>query len=198
MKKIIAIFALLSIILSFAACNKNGQDDSEGLQPLDKFDIAETKDIFLVNEVDSVVLTTSTGEKITIDSTVDFFEIFDNFAFRYQNGKKYSCVAETKLHNQSKSFANINCYYLDGAEFYESRAKKDGDDAVAASEEYRFSKKTEDNKYETITHCRYFYKDEKAFGGTEYGESGYKVYVSDAYPMIPGTDTELGDRKSVV
>ena len=194
MKKIIAIFALLSIILSFAACNKNEQDDSEGLQPLDKFDIAETKDIVLGNEVDSVVLTTSTGEKITVDSTVDFFEIFGKVDFSTRKvGKKYSCVAETKLHNQSKSFANINCYYLDGAEFYESRAKKDGDDAVAASEEYSSSKKIEDNKYEMITHCRYFYKDEKAFGGTEYGESGYKVYVSDAYPMIPDTDTELGE-----
>lgn len=193
MKKIIAIFALLSIVLSLAACNKDGQDDSGVLEPMDKFDIADTKEIVLGNEVDSVVLTTVAGEKITVDNTVDFFEVFDNFVFRNQNGKKYSCVAETKLNNQSKSFVNINCYYLDGAEFYESRAKKDGDDAVAASEEYRSSKKTEDNKYETITHCRYFYKDEKAFGGTEYGENGYKVYTSEAYPIIPGTDTELGE-----
>ena len=71
-----------------------------------------------------------------------------------------------------------------------ARAKKDGDDAVAASEEYRSSQKTEDNKYETITHCRYFYKDEKAFGGTEYGEN---ILGIQGHPEVDDMLPELFD-----
>ena len=44
MKKIIAVLAILSIILSLAACNVNDQDDAE-----------ETKEIVLGDEVESVV-----------------------------------------------------------------------------------------------------------------------------------------------
>ena len=139
MKKIIAVLALLSIILSLASCNKNDQDNSE-----------ETKEIVLGNEVDSVVLTTVEGENITVDTGADFYEIFNKVKFWNKSEKKYSYTAETKLDDNSKSFTTMNIYYPANPSFtsgslLEAKVKKEGDDAVAVIEEYSYSKESADN-----------------------------------------------------
>lgn len=182
MKKIIAIFSMFSILFSLTACNQPAQSD---------FNIAEIKKILLGKEVNSVVLTTSAGEKITYDTTADFYDIFNKVDFAYEAGEKYSYIAEMKLHDQSKSFIEMNAYYLQDADFYEFRTKKEGDNAVATMEEYAYQKQTEENTLEMSTFCRYTYKDEKAFGGSEMNANGYVIYSSDAYPLIPQSGTEL-------
>ncbi len=193
MKKLIAIFALFSIIFSVTSCGKEDKVDSEPdfSRMLGKYDILETKDIVLGNEVDSVDFTTKTGEKITVDNTADFYEIFDKVGFKlYENGKKYSCNAETKLGDQSKSFINMNAYVLDGTDLYEFRTKKEADDNVASIYEYASGKLVND-VLQQKEFCLYTYKNEKAFGGTERDEKGVVLYASDAYPITPQTDTEL-------
>ena len=178
----IAIFSIFSILFSLTGCNQPAQSD---------FDISEIKKIVLGKKVDSVVLTTSENEKITYDNQADFYDIFNKVGFAYEDGKKYSYIAETKLQDQSKTFVNMNAYYLEDAEFYEFRAKKEGDNAVAVMEEYAYQKQTEENTLEMSTFCRYTYKDEKAFGGSESDANGYVIYSSDAYPLIPVSGTEL-------
>ena len=187
MKKIIAVLALLSIILSLASCNVNDQDDAE-----------ETKEIVLGNEVESVVLTTFDEENITIDTGADFYEIFNKVKFWNKSEKKYSYTAETKLDDNSKSFTTMNIYYPAEANFtsgslLEAKVKKEGDDAVAVIEEYSYSKESADNKREMIIFNNYTYKEEKAFGGSVSDANGYKVYVSDEYPVMPEVGSELND-----
>ena len=185
MKKIIAVLAILSIILSLAACNVNDQDDAE-----------ETKEIVLGDEVESVVLTTVEGENITIDTGADFYEIFNKVKFWNKSEKKYSYTAETKLDDNSKSFTTMNIYYPDDftkGYFIETNVKKEGDDAVAVIEEYSYSKESADNKREMIIFNNYTYKEEKAFGGSVSDANGYKVYVSDEYPIMPEAGSELND-----
>ena len=131
MKRFLVILSMFSIILSLSACLSNDKIE---------FDIANTKDIVLGNEVDSVLLTTADGETVAYDYTANFYEIFDKIGFEYERGKKYSHVAETKLGNQSKTLINMNTYWIDHTEFYEFRAKKDGDNAVALIEEYCYQK----------------------------------------------------------
>lgn len=187
MKKIIAVLAILSIILSLASCNVNDQDDAE-----------ETKEIVLGNEVESVVLTTFDGENITIDTGADFYEIFNKVKFWNKSEKKYSYTAETKLDDNSKSFTTMNIYYPANADFtsgslLEAKVKKEGDDAVATIEEYSYSKESADNKREMIIFNNYTYKEEKAFGGSVSDANGYKVYASDEYPIMPEVGSELND-----
>ena len=185
MKKIIAVLAILSIILSLAACNVNDQDDAE-----------ETKEIVLGDEVESVVLTTVEGENITIDTGADFYEIFNKVKIWNKSEKKYSYTAETKLDDNSKSFTTMNIYYPDDftkGYLIETNVKKEGDDAVAVIEEYSYSKVSADNTREMITFNNYTYKEEKAFGGSVSDANGYKVYVSDEYPIMPEAGSELND-----
>lgn len=193
MKKLISAFALLTIIFSITSCGKEDKVDSESdfSRMLGKYDILETKDIVLGNEVDSVDFTTKTGEKITVDNTADFYEIFDKVGFElYESGKKYSCTAETKLGDQSKSFINMNVYVLGGTDLYEFRTKKEADDNVASIYEYASGKLVND-VLQQKEFCLYTYKNEKAFGGTERDKNGVVLYASDAYPITPQTDTEL-------
>lgn len=193
MKKLISVFALLSIIFSITSCGKEDKVDSESdfSRMLGKYDILETKDIVLGNEVDSVAFTTKTGEKITVDNTADFYEIFDKVGFKlYESGKKYSCTAETKLGDQSTSFINMNVYILGGTDLYEFRTKKEADDNVASIYEYASGKLVND-VLQQKDFCLYTYKNEKAFGGTERDKNGVVRYASDAYPITPQTDTEL-------
>ena len=185
MKKIIAVLVILSIILSLAACNVNDQDDAE-----------ETKEIVLGDEVESVVLTTVEGENITIDTGADFYEIFNKVKIWNKSEKKYSYTAETKLDDNSKSFTTTNIYYPDDftkGYLIETNVKKEGDDAVAVIEEYSYSKVSADNTREMITFNNYTYKEEKAFGGSVSDANGYKVYVSDEYPIMPEAGSELND-----
>ena len=183
MKKFIVVFLAFILLLSMASCNKGGQDE---------FDIVKAKEIVLGKEVDSVVIETSEGEEITCDKTADFYEIFDKIGFvNYKAGKKLSCVAETKLGDESKSYVNMNAYYLDSAELYEFRAKKEGDDAVLVVEEYNYSKKLEDNSFEMSSFSKYTYKDEKALNGSESGANGVVRYSSKEYPIFPTNGTEL-------
>ncbi len=181
MKKIIALFSLLAIALSLCSC---GSGD-----PQDKFDIAQTRDIVLGDEVDSVVFTTVGGEKYTLDNNADFYEIFDNINSEFENGIKCSYVAETKLEDQSKSYINMNSYHIEDADFYESRVKRDGENEFAVIDEYSSNKRLESGGFEMTSFARYTYKEEKAFGGFE----GSTSYGSDKYPMIPAAGTELID-----
>ena len=200
MKKLISVLALLSIIFSITSCGKEDKVDSESdfSRMLGKYDILETKDIVLGNEVDSVAFTTKTGEKITFDNTADFFEIFDKVGFDFLgfvDGKKYSCTAETKLGDQSKSFINMNIYGVDGAEFYELRTKKEADDSFASIDEY-FQRGSENNDSQQRNFGIYTYKNEKAFGGVERGKNVWLEYKSDAYPIMPQYGTALFEMQS--
>lgn len=186
MKKFLVVFSAFLIALSLISCNKKTDTDFEDLTSLDNFDIVKTKDIVLGREVDSVVLTTKEGEKITIDNTADFYEIFDKIGNEYKVGKEYSCSAEMKLQDKNKAFVNMNGYNLDGVDFYEFRTKIEGDDAVGAIEEYSYSKDSETSMF-----ARYIYKDEKALGGFENGANGNTSYQSDAYSTFPNSSTEF-------
>ena len=205
MKKLIAVFCLLSIILSFASCTKKDPIDPEPItqNAPPSFDILKTKEIVLGNEVNSVELTTRTGEKFTFDNTADFYEIFDKVNFKKQEkGKLYSFSGETKISDNSKSFTNMNMYILDDptldyAEFREFRVKKEGDDSFALIEEFASAKQLEGSKLPyTSNFGRYEYKDDKAFGGMVYDENGNTVYASEEYPVFPHSDTELSDLQS--
>ena len=145
------------------------------------------------NEVNSVVLTTKEGEKITCNKGDDFYDILDKVNFGHKDGTKFSCVAETKIGDNSRSFVNMNLYYLDGGEFLEVRTKKEGDDAIAEVETYYYYKALSNNAFERINFARYAYKDDKAFGGTTHDGNEYKVYASDEYPLMPSVGTELAD-----
>ena len=182
MKKFIAIFALLAILLSLAACGEDQQID---------FDIAKTKDIVLGNEVDSVTVKTVGGGELTIDGSADFYEVFDSINFEFENGIKCSGIAEIKRGDESRSYINMNSYHLDGAELYEFRAKKEGDGGVAVIEEYSSYKQSEGGS-QMVSFGNYSYKDEKAFGGNENGVK----YSTDEYPLFPKSGTELADMQS--
>ena len=180
MKKFIAVLSILSIILTLSSCNKNDSD---------------IKEIVLGDEVESVVLTTVEGENITCTAETGFYEIFDKVYSRGRAGEKYSCTAETKLGDNSKSFTNMNVYYYDDFTkgcFIETNVKKEGDDAVAVIEEYDYTNQSADGQFEKINFNSYTYKDEKAFGGVVIGNDG-KVYASEEYPLIPAEGTELAD-----
>ena len=184
MKKLIAVLALFAILFSLAACQKDGKTG---------FDIAETKDIVLGKEVSSVVLVTGNGEEITCTNEADFYEIFNKISGADEDGKKHSCVAETKLGDNSKSYANMNVYYTTKGRFLESTVKKDGEDAFAVIEVYDYYRQLPDKTPEMRQFSKYTYKEEQAFGGAVRDANGYRTYSSDAYPMIPQTGTELND-----
>lgn len=204
MKRFIAVFLLLSIVLSFASCKKDDPIDPDpGTQSVPiSFDIVKTRDIVLGNEVDTVELTTRTGEKFTFDNTADFYDIFNKVGFNFvEEGKLYSCSGETQLGDKSKSYTNMNMYYIDDpalehATIDEFRTKKEGDDNVALVEEYTYGYRTEGGYLKTEGFSRYEYKDEKAFCGGVTHEDGYKVYKSDKYPMIPESGSEFADMQS--
>lgn len=189
MKKIIAALLFLSILLSLSACNTDGASS-------DPYDIFETREIVLGNAVDSVELTTKTGEKITVDHTADFYELFATLGLADEDGKKYSCTAQTQLPDQSKSFINMNIYRFADVRYYDARVKKDGDENVAFGEEYSYVKKLENGKFDQSAFNRYTYQDELAFGGMENGENGYVPYASTAYPILPEAGTELADMQA--
>ena len=185
MKKIIAVFLLVSTLLSLASCNLiNG----------DRFDIAETKKITLGKEVDSVTLTIG-GEEITFDYTADFYEIFDKVSFGFdKDGRKYSYIAEMRLDDESLSYVNINAYCIDDGTYYESRSKKDGEAAFASIDEYLYSKHSEEDKtYESKSYGRYTYMDDMAIGGMEYGTNGHTIYSTGLYPLMPDISSEMGE-----
>ncbi|MBQ7375760.1 MAG: hypothetical protein IJW52_02645 [Clostridia bacterium] len=187
MKKLISVLSLLAIILSLASCNTNDQDET---------DVEETKEIVLGDEVESVVLTTVEGEKITCNTDTDFYEIFNKVYSRGRAGEKHSYIAETKMGDNSKSFTNMDVYYpanFANGFLIEASVKKEGDDAASVIEEYNYNNTSADNKREMTTLVSYTYKDEKAFGGTVLDANGYKVYASEEYPIIPEVGTELQD-----
>ena len=168
--------------------------NSNFLHPLDKFDIAETKEIVLGNLVDSIASTTRSGEKITFDNTFDFYEILNKIGSftQFEKGKKYSYIAEIKLENQNNFLMNANVYYNDNDQFYEFRVKKEGADPLAVIEQY-YHQKPYGKGYITDMFVKTICEDDKAFGGVEYGENGQEVYKSDSYPMTPQVDSELSE-----
>ena len=183
MKKIIVALLILSIIFSFASCDIN---DPGGLN------IAKTKKIVLGKEVDSVVLKTSEGEKITCEQGTDFYEIFNKVDMGREDGKKHSYIAQVQLQDEAKFFINMNLYYIGNAQYYETRAQKEGDDAIASMERYYYSEMLSGNQYVRTDMERSTYKDEEAFGGQTMGADGsVQIYYSDECPMLPQAGTQL-------
>ena len=190
MKKIIVGLLILSIIFSFVACDIN---DLGGLN------IAKTKNIVLGKEVDSVVLKTSEGEKITCEQGTDFYEIFNKVDMGRGDGKKHSYIAQVQLQDEAKFFINMNLYNIGNAEYYETRAQKEGDDAIASIERYYYSEKLSDNQYVRTNMERSTYKDEETFFGQTLGADGsVQLYYSDECPMMPQTGTQLNEMYSMV
>ena len=196
MKKIIAILTLILVILSSTACDKKPTTPDD-FADANNYNIVQTRNIVLGNEVNSVVLTTKQGEQLTFDTTAEFYEIFNNVGFTFgEEGKKYSSSAEMKLNDESKSFVNMNYYYYDNATFGEFRAKKEGDDAISAIEEYAQLSKLEDNTIIHSSFARYTYKNEKAFHGGVSDKNDVITYASTTYPMLPQAGTELVEMES--
>ncbi len=189
MKKIIVALLILSIIFSFASCDINVPN---GLN------IAKTKKIVLGKEVESVVLTTSEGEKITCEQGTDFYEIFNKVDMGRGDGKKHSYIAQVQLQDEAKFFINMNLYYIGNAEYYETRAQKEGDDAIASMEKYYYSEMLSDNRYVRTNMERSTYKDEEAFSGQTIGADGsVQLYYSDECPMLPQAGTQLNEMYSM-
>lgn len=189
MKKIIIALLILSIIFSFVACNIN---DPGGLN------IAKTKKIVLGKEVESVVLTTSEGEKLTCEQGTDFYEIFNKVDMGRGDGKKHSYIVQVQLQDEAKFFINMNHYYIGNAQYYETRAQKEGDDAIASMERYYYSEKLSDNQYVRTNMDRSTYKDEEAFSGQTIGADGSaQFYYSDECPMQPQIGTQLDEMDSM-
>ena len=182
MKRNIAILFLFSMILSLISCTTP------------KDDIFESNDIVLGNEVNSVEITTDDGEKITFDNTADFFDIFNEIEFEFEEGKKYSFDAEMQLQDQPKFYIKSNVYYLDEAVFREFETKRDRDIIAAWGEEYFVEEFSEDSGNVNMSFHRYEYLYEKAFGSMENNKNGTVSHTSNSYPMIPAYDTELGKR----
>ena len=184
MKKL-TVLLLFTIVISLASCNINGALGS-----------IETKEIVLGDEVTSLVLTTVNGEQITCDGEADFYELFNNFELYCKVGEKYSCSAEMKLGDNSKSFNTLNIYYLPNSTLFEATVKKEGDDDVAVIEDYSYSNTLSVNTFERTDFVNYSYKDEKAFGGIVIDANGSTVYASEEYPMQPTVGTELHDMQA--
>lgn len=183
MKKIIIALLVLSIIFSFAACD---------IIDLGGLNIAQTKNIVLGKEVESVVLRTSEGEKITCEQGTDFYEIFNKVDMGHGDGKKHSYIVQVQLQDEAKFFINMNLYNIGNAQYYETRAQKEGDDAIASMERYYYSEKLSDNQYVSTNMDRSTYKDEEAFGGQTMGADGsMQIYSSDECPMLPQAGTQL-------
>lgn len=191
MRRFKTTIALLLVALSLTSCGGGGN-----LEDID-FDILETKNIVLGNEVASVELTTEDGEKMTVTNETGFYEILDESGFVFnEDGKKYSCHAEMKLGDQSKSFVNTNIYYLDDGGFIQSRVKKEGSNDVALIEEYSKFTQLENNEVQHTNFSRYIYKGEKAFGGRITSMSENTYYQSNTYPNSPESGTELYEMQS--
>ena len=189
MKKIIIALLILSIIFSFVACVINDHGE---------LNIAKTKNIVLGKEVESVVLRTSEGEKITCEQGTDFYEIFNKVDMGSGDGKKHSYIAQVQLQDEAKFFINMNLYYIGNAEYYEIRAQKEGDDAIASNERYYYFEKLSDNQYVSTTMERSTYKDEEAFSGQTIGADGsVQLYYSDECPMVSQTGTQLNEMDSM-
>lgn len=189
MKKIIIALLVLSIIFSFAACDII---DFGGLN------IAKTKNIVLGKEVESVVLTTSEGEKITCEQGTDFYEIFNKVDMGHGDGKKHSYIAQVQLQDEAKFFINMNLYNIGNAQYYETRAQKEGDDAIASMERYYYSEMLSDNQYVRTNMDRSAYKDEEAFSGQTIGADGsVQLYYSDECSMLPQAGTQLNEMYSM-
>lgn len=185
MKKICVIISLFLISLSLASCN--------GVEKFD-FNIINTKDIVLGNEVESVEVSTASGEKTTFTTTANFYEIYDEVSFAFKAGKKYSINAEMKIHDQNKAYLNTNMYKFSEGEFYEFRVKKEGSNDVAMVEEYSYTlENPETNSFEIRQFGRYIYKLEKAFCGSERGANGNVIYKSNKIPTTPLVETELAE-----
>ena len=185
MKKIIVALLILSIIFSFASCDINVPN---GLN------IAKTKKIVLGKEVESVVLTTSEGEKITCEQGTDFYEIFNKVDMGRGDGKKHSYIAQVQLQDEAKFYINMNLYYIGNAQYYETRAQKEGDDAIASMEKYYYSEILSDNQYVSTGMDRSTYKDEEAFSGQTIGADGsVQLYYSDECPVLPQAGTQLNE-----
>ena len=107
-------------------------------------------------------------------------------------------IAQVQLQDEAKFFINMNLYYIGNAEYYEIRAQKEGDDAIASNERYYYFEKLSDNQYVSTTMERSTYKDEEAFSGQTIGADGsVQLYYSDECPMVSQTGTQLNEMDSM-
>ena len=179
MKKIIAVFLLISMIFCFSSC-KNNPFDSDS-------NFLKKRGIALGDEVTSVEFTSKNGEKTTFCNTDDFYTILDKISVEYEYGKKYVIDAKIKLNDESASFINLDWYHYEDDYLQKYKINNEGDRNVALIDKY--GTQGFNTRFE-----RYTYKDEKAFLGVERqtGGGSRTEYSSSKYPKIPQTDTELG------
>ena len=192
MKKFRTAMSVLLVAMSLTSCYTGNSGSEVSID----FDIFDTKDIVLGEEVESVNFTSSTGVQFTFTNEDDFDDIFIEVGYRLETGKKYSCNAEIKTADMTKSYVNTNIYYFEDGMLVESRAKKEGSDDVALIEEYQEMRKLGDNQSEHISFNRYIYKDEIAFCGANRGPNVNIQYKSNKFPMNPEYGTELHEMQS--
>ena len=112
--------------------------------------------------------------------------------------KKHSYIAQVQLQDEAKFFINMNLYNIGNAQYYETRAQKEGDDAIASMERYYYFEKLSDNQYVRTNMDRSTYKDEEAFSGQTIGADGsVQLYYSDECPMLPQAGTQLNEMYSM-
>jgi predicted small lipoprotein YifL len=95
MKKLIAVFCLLSIILSFASCTKKDPIDPEPItqNAPPSFDILKTKDIVLGNISDNELLASNLAENC-IPANIDMMDVSSYDDFLIERRKMMAALIE--------------------------------------------------------------------------------------------------------
>ena len=178
MKKIIAVFSLISILFCFSSCKNN---------PFDKRpDYLKERDIVLGDRVDSVEFTSENGEKTTFFATDDFYTVLDKIDLDYTNGKKLVIDAKIQLDDETPIFINEDLYCFEDAYLNKYRIHKEGELSTAVIDLYSGSNSNKGFK-------KYVYKDEIAFYGyvNQSFAGSRNEYSSKKYPKAPEVGTEL-------
>lgn len=178
MKKIIAVFSLISILFCFSSCKNN---------PFDKRpDYLKERDIVLGDRVDSVEFTSENGEKTTFFATDDFYTVLDKIDLDYTNGKKLVLDAKIQLDDETPLYINFEQYSPEDSSLQKYEIYKEGELSTAVIDLY--SEYTIGGK----SFQKYVYKDEIAFSGFEgRGTDDITNYFSSKFPKAPEVGTEL-------
>ena len=178
MKKIIAVFSLISILFCFSSCKNN---------PFDKRpDYLKERDIVLDDRVDSVEFTSENGEKTTFFATDDFYTVLDKIDLDYTDDKKLVVDAKIQLDDETPLYINFEQYCPEDSYLQKYEIHKEGELSTAVIDLY--SEDTIGGK----SFKKYVYKDEIAFSGFEgRGTDDKTNYFSSKFPKAPEGGTEL-------
>ena len=178
MKKIIAVFSLISILFCFSSCKNN---------PFDKRpDYLKERDIVLGDRVDSVEFTSENGEKTTFFATDDFYTVLDKIDLDYTDDKKLVVDAKIQLDDETPLYINFEQYCPEDSSLQKYEIHKEGELSTAVIDLYsgsNFNKSFE----------KYVYKDEIAFCGyvSQDFAGSSNEYISSKFPKVPEGGTEL-------